>query len=435
MSPRTPRRKRVRAHEVARPLSALVPVLAVTVLLGGCAAGTDAPPGSDGEAWPANVATEENGRLVEEVRVGGLDGELEYTFGSVTLLRGTAEGGLLVVDGQIPVLREYAPDGTHLRDIGQGGEGPGEYGTLYGVARLPDGRTVTYDPRAARITRFAPDGSVEGTARVDGMLNGYDGRFDPASGAFYASAISPSAMREGVVVEGGGGSVTDWARIELDGTVERLHPVPPPDPVGPRFVLSGAEMMSPYNTETLSVIGVHGDYWEVRNDSHVIRHMHTDGTESTITLEGGPIPLTDDEYAQWLTRGEAMWDRVSANPNMAGGPGRDEYVNIPRVKPIVRDLRTDGDGRLWVLRYTDPVFMPYSEEEKAEREAQNLPDHNWRDRHLWEVFDTDDRLIGRVELPQKVGLTDARGDMIFAWAQGPYREGYVIRYHVEWGSD
>ncbi len=402
-----------------------LPVLPLLLLLLACVEAGPAP-GTGSEA-----ATLENGRLEEVVRLGGLDGPVETTFGNVQSIRPIPGGGFHVVDGQVPIIRRYSADGTYQGDLGRGGEGPGEYQYVMGLATLNDGRTVVMDGSTMRATVFAPPGEVSHTFPLQPRGMGYRNRADPETGDIFAM-LSP----EQGFVEGSDVSVGDWARISLDGTVERLRAIPPQNRVGPRYVLSGAEMAYPFSIMTHSVMGPEGDYWEMRNDADSILHVHPDGTESWIRLEGERVELTPDELEQWQNRGQSMYERIADQPRPAGypSPDRSDYLDVPTLKPYVRNMFSDVEGRLWVLRYTAPIYVPYSEEEAAERAANGWAPHNWRDELLWEVFDTDDRLIGRVVLPPKSGLYDAMGDDLYVLSLGDYREAYVSRYRVDFGE-
>lgn len=384
--------------------------------------------------WPGpTVATLDNGGLVEEVRLGGLDGPEETTYGNVMAIRPIPGGGFHVVDGQVPVIRRYTADGEFVGDLGRRGQGPGEYSFVVGLSTLNDGRTVVIDAANARVTYFDAAGELSHTFPLEPRANGYDNRVDLVTGELY-TMVGPES---GGFVEGQNISIGDWARVDPDGTVERLREAPPENRMGPRFVLSGAQMSYPFSTMTHSVMGAVGDYWEMRNDADSILHVRPDGTESWIRLEGERVDLTPDEVEQWRVRGENLYEQTRSRPHPDGSPGpdRSDYVDIPPTKPYVRDMFSDVQGRLWVLRYADPIYMPYSEEEAEERAANGWAPHNWRDQLLWELFDTDDRLVGRVILPPKSGLYDAMGDDLYVLSLGDYREAYVSRYRVDFGGE
>src|SRR5687768_5222997 len=97
-------------------------------------------------------------RLVEEVRIGKLDGSDEYLFGSIEGVAVGRDGMIHVADGQVPIIRSYDAQGRFVRNIGGKGQGPGEFGNIGGMKTLPDGRIVLWDNRNQRITLYSGGG-------------------------------------------------------------------------------------------------------------------------------------------------------------------------------------------------------------------------------------------------------------------------------------
>ena len=88
-------------------------------------------------------------RVTEELRIGMLEGPEEYVFGQVSGIAIGPEGTVYVSDDQIPLIRQYGPDGQWLRNIGRSGEGPGEYKGFLGLRSLDDETLVVLDPPPA----------------------------------------------------------------------------------------------------------------------------------------------------------------------------------------------------------------------------------------------------------------------------------------------
>src|SRR5690606_19867259 len=97
--------------------------------------------------------------LVEEVRVGEMEGAEEYTFGAIAEILALPDGSVLLFDRLVPALRHYGSDGKLIRTIGRKGGGPGEYEAAGGLALLPDGRVAMWDPRNGRIQLYSLDGT------------------------------------------------------------------------------------------------------------------------------------------------------------------------------------------------------------------------------------------------------------------------------------
>ncbi len=113
--------------------------IGLLLALGAC---TPAEPEADNVgSWVGTITTEgdvttvinESGsvwggtaKLVEEASIGVEAGADEYMFGQIDSVYATDER-IYVVDSQVPAVRVYDHDGAFVRNIGGGGQGPGEY--------------------------------------------------------------------------------------------------------------------------------------------------------------------------------------------------------------------------------------------------------------------------------------------------------------------
>lgn len=88
--------------------------------------------------------------LVEEVRIGRLNGPEEYVFGSIADLTVDAEGRIYVADGQVPIVRVYDADGRFVRNLGRRGAGPGEFRWISGVRMTPGGDLAVWVSSTSR---------------------------------------------------------------------------------------------------------------------------------------------------------------------------------------------------------------------------------------------------------------------------------------------
>ena len=163
------------------PLAAQAFSLFLTALFAGCSTGGQ---GSEAGEWVANVDTigdtivvetlsgstwRDTAHLVPDVSIGVFDGPEEYILGNVVSLAQGADGTIYVMDGQVPALRVYNPDGTYRTTFGREGEGPGEYKQPDGGLNvLSDGRVALRDPANGRIQLYSPEGEPLDTWRLRG---------------------------------------------------------------------------------------------------------------------------------------------------------------------------------------------------------------------------------------------------------------------------
>src|SRR5690625_2077763 len=150
------------------PLVVVLPIAFTPVLLAACGAGSGpvagewagavdtlatgqivvtnpaAPSWAPGEAW----------RVVEEVRIGRLDGDGPHLFGDVRSLTVDDDGRIWVLEGQAQEVRVFSAEGEYIRTVGRRGGGPGEFAGALHIARAPDGTLWVMDPQNNRVSIF-----------------------------------------------------------------------------------------------------------------------------------------------------------------------------------------------------------------------------------------------------------------------------------------
>jgi hypothetical protein len=379
--------------------------LSVLIASGCSAVGDSTPLGSD--SIP----------VVEELRIGSLTGSEAYTFGLVGPVTPGTNGRVFIADIQVPIVRAYDADGKHIGDVGGRGQGPGEYLSIGAMTVLDDGRLLVWDEGNRRVNWFDQSGAHLDSRPL--MSHGsYESFVIAGDGTIY-TRVEGGRPRPADPIE----VVGYWTRVTPDGETERLRPLALWEREGPSYVLSGrGGYYRPFTIMTIAAIGREGSYYEVRNDTYRIRHVHPDGRETSIIRDEPRVEVSPEELEEWQARSEHVAQRPDVD--------RATLFPIPETKPYVRAMLTDLDGRLWVSRYTEAVYVPYSESEAADRAEQGLPSYNWRDRLRWDVYAPDDTYLGAVTLPHNTSVATARGDELWTVQAGPFREDYVVRYRM-----
>ena len=105
------------------------------------------------------------------VRIGMLDGPMDYIFGNVTGAIRLEDGSVVIADEQSYNLRRFDVSGQHMWTSGRHGEGPGEYGGLRLLRGCPGATITVFDWNLDRITELDQDGNVTDTRalNVDGV--------------------------------------------------------------------------------------------------------------------------------------------------------------------------------------------------------------------------------------------------------------------------
>ncbi len=318
-----------------------------------------------------------DGSLAMVFTVGKEDGESHEVFSNVPGIAFDGDGNLYVVDRDEGRILVFANDGRFLRQIGRHGEGPGELRIPLSVAITSAGQVAVFDVANRAISVFDRDGTYRSLARPEpqyGMIQA-PVRAWPSGGLVMAGS-------QVQMTPGGPPAVSDSLPILLLSTAETaqtrsLFRAPSPAPrlnvsgganqrevrMTPPPTFSPAVSWAPVPGGQLAV--VYGTDWQV--------HMVNPGGHATVIER--PIrarPVTDrdrqaarDARREALASGAGMMrvENVNGRERMSmGGAGMppDQVermvaaMEFAAVVPVIRGVRADADGRIWVQREGGP---------------------------------------------------------------------------------
>lgn len=353
-------------------LTATLPLL-VTL---GCA------PAEGGPAWRGQIDTLPSGtvvvtnpttgiwdsatawRVVEELRIGTMDGTGPDLFGRVSALEVDTAGRLYVLEGQAKEIRVFDRDGRYVRTVGRQGGGPGEFNEPIGMAWSPDGHLWVIDPENNRISVIDTAGTfVTSHPAIGGWIyNPWPGGFDTA-GAFYTYVPDRASTEFGMLL------------VRYDTALHPLDTLRPPRYLGERHFFevssNGGRMMTgvPFSPSLVWELTTAGDFWAALTGPYELFRVTGAGdTLRRVTRAFDALPVTGEDVdsaianLEWFTRQGGKVDRS----------------RIPGVKPALRELLVADDGHLWVAVTT-------------------------RDRgdeaYAFDIFDPEGRYLGPLRLP------------------------------------
>lgn len=349
--------------------------------------------------------------LSPELSIGTLDGDDPYLLGAVAGLDVDARGRVYVVDRHAQNVRVFSAQGEHLRTIGLGGEGPGEFLAPDCVRVTDDGRLVVRDA-PWRFSVFSPEGEYQG-----GWLlrSGY-----ATSVPFFLDAqervLNPTLP--GALV-----------RYDLEGSVVDTVPEPSRGYAAPRLEVTMENGRASY-----SIPFMPSERWTVTRDGRFvfgltseyrIERWEPDGTILRIQRTVDPVPVLSGEANQARERITRTVRRANDPSWHWQGPG------IPSDKPPWVSVFAGLDGSIWVLRSTAAV-----EEENLAWEPQHPEDGfptQWISPRVADVFDSEGRYLGPVKMPEAMRLYPSPVlSAESAWAVSMHELGYpqIVRYRL-----
>lgn len=383
----------------------LVGLLPVTAC-GGSAASVD----GTGD-WVGSVSTEGNvttvrneagskwggpATLAEEASIGVEIGAPEYMLGSVGGLWIT-DDEIYLIDSQVPMVRVYDWDGTHQRDIGKQGQGPGEYERPSDVLVGRDGRIYVSDGGGDRINVYSRAGETQETWRWSSDSSTRMGaqltmRHD---GELFTSAYlmpTPEEMMAGGAIdltsgvqkvgpEGADGDFLPAPQLDVDRIQITI------DDRRTRVVDYSPGQVSAYSPTGAWIVGDNSDYsFEIHYpDGRVVRaHRFWD-----------PVPIEPDHADFLRRRAIASARRTVPDFNWDG----DE---IPKFKTAFYSFYPTQGNQVLVVR-EGPSHLVEGCDTAFDLNVYPTEDC-YRPERVWDMFDVEGNYLGEVIRPQYTRL-------------------------------
>jgi hypothetical protein len=385
--------------------------VAIVPILAGCGRSTE-----DGGAWAGTMDTLPSGqilihntarpilsadaawRVVEELRIGTMDGEGPDLLGDVRWLEADALGRIWILEGQALEIRVFNADGSFVRTIGREGGGPGEFTYPLQVQVGPDGNMWVTDPQNNRLSVLDTAGAyLEGHQMPGGfVIMPWPGGFD-ANGYHYGPVPLPSDgddFRLGLVQYDSAFEPIDTLDVPTDPTDREYFEIRRED----SFWRTGI----PYRGSFDWRLAPTGALWGMLTGEYRFFELTAGGdTLRTITRDFTPLPVTDAD----MERAREQLESFVRNG------GNVDWSKIPSTKPATEEMYFDDEGNIWVRMVTA---------------------HEDRGR-VFDVFDASGRYLSRVRADFAVARFPPpifRGDFVYAVTEDELEVPYVVRARI-----
>jgi hypothetical protein len=361
--------------------------------------------------------------LEAEATIGVMEGPDEYLIGEPRSIAVGPDGAIYLLDTQVPVLRAYAPDGTHLRNLGRQGGGPGEYESPDGMSTLPDGRILVRDPPGQRITVFAPDGSFLEQWPLSGGFN--------TSNPIYVDTAGQSHT---LVLLNPGTPPWEWIRglRRYSPTGQPLDTIRVPtwdwEPARVTASREGSSSSSsvPFTAQTSWTLSPLGYMVGGLSSEYRIDLYRNDAPVLRIEREWVPVPVQAEEADERRQRTTERFQRQYGSWRWNGPP-------IPSTKPPFRNIFTSREGNVWVqVSQPGRPIMTDAEARQEEQRSGRRP-LRYRESVAFDVFSQDGRYLGDVDVPESFRMDPepiVQGDHVWAVTRDELDVATVVRFRV-----
>ncbi len=385
--------------------------VAAAVLLFGCG---DPEPGASGptvqiDTLPDGVvhvqnpaeglwAPGEEWRLVEELRIGTVEGDGPDAFGSmIPALEVDDLGRIWVVDQMSHEVRVFDADGEHVRTLGGEGEGPGELRMPFQIYRGPEGHMWVADAMNLRLSVFDTAGTFQASHP----------RPSPTGFPLDTWGFGPdgSFLEVGMEMSGGPSSSAILFRLNADLEPVDTMALPSVEREVRQVTTEGGRFGAPvpFTPEAISAVTPNHQLWTGVNDAFRLART---------TLEGDTLRVTEREWVpEPVTEGDVEAALEQIDFFLEAG-GEMDPAEFPSVKPAFRQILVDEDGRPWVAPFHASASAPWDR---------------------FHVFDPEGIYLGEVaaDPPMAPGVVRFRGDRVYATVSDDLDVVHVIRYRVE----
>jgi hypothetical protein len=328
--------------------------------------------------------------------IGVIEGDAAYELYRTVGATRLSDGRIVLATSGTHELRFYDAAGTHLRSVGRGGGGPGEFRMMGTLDRIVGDTLVVYDLMQRRVSIFDADG-----AHVSDVNFAVGGQFvlpvvlgRLADGSYLAQLsfrqIGPNApqpepgdKRDSVIALriGPNGDTFDTVGV-YPSSVTRVQ----------MLTLGGASapfsLPVLFSPQCIMIAGRDGIIAGT-SDAYDVRFYTPGGTLQRIVRKSHvPLAVTPVDVDSM----EAQTSQAIARANVLPAEIRSMFDDRPAAEtmPAFRALTTDSEDNLWVEEYRRP--------------GDDVP--------RWSVFDPEGRFLGVVTGPAGVSVMDIGADYL-----------------------
>ena len=336
------------------------------------------------------------------VRIGVIDGPVEYIFGDVTGAIRLEDGGVVIVDEQSHNVRRYDAGGRHVWTSGQAGEGPGDFGGLRLVPGCPGAAIRVFDWQNNRITELDQDGRVVGTRVLNAA--GVPPYGEPACTPDGDLVFTPWPDHDRTVAAGEHHRwemELSWARG--DSVVTLRSGIPGTD----RIRSTGGDSPRSWGRGMVFAVTPTG-VWYGSGDDYELEHVDWTGRVTRVARWAGPdLEITSGHLDRYLEFRLARYDEPEQRRRFERERWPDIRDGLPERFPAYEALLSLPDGSVWITTY------------------------GWRtsDQEL-HLLDADGVWIRRLSLPAGPTVLDAGPDWVLLLERGELDVQSVAVYRL-----
>jgi hypothetical protein len=373
--------------------------------------------------------------VVEDLRIGTVEGDSEYIFGRVGSVDVDSRGRIHVLDAQAQLVRVYSAEGHYEATVGSPGSGPGEIGPEPASLFVGPGDTLLLvDLGNQRMNRYAPDGTSLGGFRL-AFENGVPIAVRVARSGVIAVQTRPLGAPgqpsvdslDAIVTLGPDGTVLDTLKTFPSGRTLRLSGD------APEITVFAGEPMWRLTDAGGVCFGV--------SDAYRMELYSPDGALERIVNRAftrRPIAEADQEMMLSFFADQLAGSLPPEMVSQAVAQVR-AIVRFAEWYPAFSNLLIGPGGSIWVQHVPRPSELT-DEERISWNFIEVITGVSWNliedvGAREWDVFDPDGQFLGVVTMPPRFQPRTIVGDAIYGVWRDELEVPYAVRLRIEGVTD
>ena len=352
----------------------------------------------------------------EDLRIGAVEGDLDYQFGQVGTIAVDSKRNIYVSDIQARQVKVYSQDGTFVRTVGGPGAGPGELSPQAAYALIAPGDTLLVpDTQNRRINRYAPDGTILESVPIE-IEKGLPLVFRSTRSGSIAVQIQPLGLPDSPTPDSMDAVVAIGPSGVFGDTIMRF-------PSGRVVDFSGgAPEINLFMPGPVWLVTDDGAVLYGRSNEYRIGRYDQEGTlERTFTMPFERTQVGERDKQAIFTFLDRAWTDAGVPPSLL--TQLHSLVRFGEFYPAFVSLQAGYRNTIWVQQIQSAQGL--TDEELADFnliEESGSPD--------WDVFGSDGRFLGVVTMPPRFRPSLFLDNEIYGVWRDDLDVQYVMRLRI-----
>lgn len=282
--------------------------------------------------------------LVEELRIGDSEEPGDF-FGAIRGVLPGPDGGMWVLDAQVPQLRLFDQEGRLVREVGRSGQGPGEFpGNLLDTCAFAGPAGEVWVEDRVHWQRFSAEGELLGDLPPRGVS------CSPKHWLPDNRLLVSEMSREDLMA--GRGARYVMYQFTPEGQLLPIDTISQPTLREVPVIEYENPDGSPAGSRSMPFVAA-GQYWVHPQGGYLLRSNDTDYAMEHVSFEGDTLGTTRHRHEPVVIPDSIRTARIDEIRNGRLAVRNLDDNSVPRTYSPFETIYSGSDGKFWVQRFVE----------------------------------------------------------------------------------